>query len=243
MTIVLMAIAGFAASFLLDPAIARLAREPYERGEIEQDDLRLQKDGGAALELSSETGALSMPRALTTGSIWRRLTVIVVTTALFAAIGWRYDGDGAGLLVVSAYVAALIVCTGTDVLAYRVPNVITYPAILGALAIGMAADGANRADVWAGGLVTGGVFLAMAIATRGGMGMGDVKLAFFTGFALGLTLGIQALLITAISGGVIATFLMVTRIRDRRDPIPYAPFIALGALYVLLVQGTAFTSA
>ena len=74
------------------------------------------------------------------------------------------------------------------------------------------------------------------------MGMGDVKLAFFVGFALGLSLGVAALLITAIAGGAVALLLLVTRIRDRRDPIPYAPFIAAGALYVVLVHGTAFAT-
>ena len=34
--------------------------------------------------------------------------------------------------------------------------------------------------------------------------------------------------------------LMVTGIRDRRDPIPYAPFIAIGAAWVMLTQGAAF---
>jgi leader peptidase (prepilin peptidase)/N-methyltransferase len=94
--------------------------------------------------------------------------------------------------------------------------------------------------MWAGGLIVGGTFLAMSIATRGGMGMGDVKLAFFVGFALGLVFGVFAMLITAIAGGIIAVLLMVTRIRDRRDPIPYAPFIAIGAAYVMMMQGTAF---
>jgi leader peptidase (prepilin peptidase)/N-methyltransferase len=107
--------------------------------------------------------------------------------------------------------------------------------------IGSVMPGADRTNVMLGGFVTGGVFLGMSILTRGGMGLGDVKLAFFTGFALGLMLGIPALLVTAVSGGVIAIVLMVTGIRSRKDPIPYAPFIALGALYMLLMQGTAFT--
>jgi leader peptidase (prepilin peptidase)/N-methyltransferase len=123
-----------------------------------------------------------------------------------------------------------------------VPNVVTYPAILGAIAIGLLMPDASTGDVLVGGGLTGGVFLAMSIATRGGMGMGDVKLAFFCGFALGLTLSVPALLITAISGGVIAIILMVARLRDRRDPIPYAPFISLGALVVLLTQGAAFNT-
>ena len=240
MTILLMALLGFVVGFALDEAIARLAREPYERGEIEEDDLRLKADGGLSLELNSETGALDMPLALTTGSPYRRLVVLAATAVLFAIAGWRYEGAAADMLIVAAYISVLITCTGTDILAYRVPNVITYPAILGAIAIGTLMPDANRADVWMGGLVTGGVFLLMSIVTRGGMGLGDVKLAFFTGFALGLTLGIPALLITAISGGLIAVFLMVTRIRGRKDPIPYAPFISLGALYVMLAHGTAF---
>lgn len=237
-----MAIIGFAAGFAIDEAMARLAREPYEHGELDEDDLRLKKDGGASLEFSSETGALAMPRALTTGSIYRRMVIVALTTVLFAIVGRVYEGENMHMAIVALYIAVLIACTGTDVLAYRVPNVITYPAIVFALVLGMFIDGANRADVAAGGALTGGTFLAMSIATRGGMGMGDVKLAFFTGFALGLTLGVQALLITALSGGVVAVLLLVTRVRDRRDPIPYAPFIAAGALYVLLWHGTAFTA-
>jgi leader peptidase (prepilin peptidase)/N-methyltransferase len=236
-----MAIAGFVLGFVLDEVIARLAREPYERHEVDEDDLRLKKPG-AALELSSETGAFAMPRALTTGAQYRRIVVVGVTALLFALAGTQYEGSIASLAIVAAYVAVLIVCTGTDVLAYRVPNVITYPAILVALAIGLVHPDANKLDVLAGGLLTGGVFLVMSIVTRGGMGMGDVKLAFFTGFALGLTFGVHALLVTAIVGGVVAVALLVTNIRDRRDPIPYAPFIALGAVAVFLVEGTAFAA-
>ena len=234
-----MALVGFVVGFALDNLLARLAREPYERREIEEEDLRLKSDP-AAFDLASEAGSFEMPAALTTGSAYRRGIVVMATVVLFALVGRQYQGDALHLAIIAGYVAALIVCTGTDVLAYRVPNVITYPAILAAILIGMTVPDANKADVWAGGLITGGTFLAMAIVTRGGMGMGDVKLAFFVGFALGLTFGIISLLITAIAGGAIAVVLMVTRLRSRRDPIPYAPFIALGALYVLLVQGAAF---
>jgi prepilin signal peptidase PulO-like enzyme (type II secretory pathway) len=239
MTVALMALAGIAAGFVVDELIARLAREPYERGEVEEDDLRLKSDP-SALDLASETGAFNMPAALTRRSAYRRIAVVAATALLFALVGLRYEGDALHLAIVAGYVAALLVCTGTDVLAFRVPNVITYPAILAAIVIGMTMSDVSIGGMWAGGLVTGGTFLAMSIATRGGMGMGDVKLAFFVGFALGLSLGVVSMLITAIGGGVIAVLLMVTRLRSRRDPIPYAPFISLGAVYVMLMHGTAF---
>ena len=91
-----------------------------------------------------------------------------------------------------------------------------------------------------GGLIFGGLLFVPSMLTGGAMGMGDVKLAFFVGFALGLTFVVPAMLIMAMSGGLAAAILLVTRLRGKGDPIPYAPFIAGGALVVLLIQGSAF---
>jgi leader peptidase (prepilin peptidase)/N-methyltransferase len=104
----------------------------------------------------------------------------------------------------------------------------------------MAIDGSGRLDVLFGGLVFAGLLLIPSLLT-GGMGMGDVKLALFVGFALGFELILPAMLLMAIGGGLAAVFLLVTRVRGRRDPIPYAPFIAGGALITMLTQGVAFT--
>lgn len=246
MTILIVAVIGFGVGFVLDELIARLAREPYERGEMDEDGYHERDDDAprdaGPLELNSEHGAMAMPRALTTASVYRRIVVVAATALIFALVAAQYEADALHVAIVAAYAAALIVCTGTDVFAYRVPNVITYPAIVLAIVAGLTLEGANNADVMAGGLLTGGTFLVMNIVTRGGMGMGDVKLAFFTGFALGLEYGVGALLLTAIAGGIIAVVLLVTHIRDRRDPIPYAPFIAGGALFVMLTTGTTFVS-
>jgi leader peptidase (prepilin peptidase)/N-methyltransferase len=241
MTVVIMCLLAIPVGFLLDSWLARLALEPYLRDD-EDDADALQSEAAAIAAATPMRDEARMPRALTTHVAQRRVAVMAVTVALFGFAGRQYAGEPVDVAIVCAYVAALIVCTGTDVLAYRVPNVVTYPAIIAAIVIGMVMPDANRADAGLGGLVMGGTFLAMSIATRGGMGMGDVKLALFIGFALGLTLAIMAMLITALAGGVIAVGLMISRLRGRRDPIPYAPFLALGALFVLLVHGTAFTT-
>lgn len=235
-----MAAAGFIAGFAIDAIIARLAREPYERG----DDLDTEAAPATmTLEFGSEAGAMAMPRALTSASDMRRVVVVAATMALWALAALQYGDEPARLPIIAIYVSVFIICTGTDLLAYRVPNVVTYPAMLLAFGVGMIAPGANRLDVAAGGLVIGGTFFAMAVATRGrGMGMGDVKLALFVGFALGLTIGIKALLVTALLGGVFAVLLMLVRIRKRQDIMPYGPFISAGALAMLFWQGVAFVS-
>jgi leader peptidase (prepilin peptidase)/N-methyltransferase len=127
---------------------------------------------------------------------------------------------------------------------YRVPNAVTYPAIVIALAVGATMSGASMVDVGIGGALAGGVFLLPALFTGGiGMGMGDVKLAAFVGLALGLEHVAPAMLITALGGGAVALFLLLTGLRKRGEPIPYAPFIAAGGLAALLWQGTAFVGA
>ena len=235
MTILIMAMFGVVVGFVLDELIARLAREPYERGDSDD-------DVPHALELASETGALEMPRLLTTGAPYRRIAVVLATVAAFAALGRQYAGEDWHLAIVAFYASVLIICTATDLLAYRVPNAVTYPAIIGTFIIGMVVPGTNRLDVVAGGLIFGGLLFVPSILTGGAMGMGDVKLAFFVGFALGLTFVVPAMLIMAMSGGLAAAILLITRLRGKGDPIPYAPFIAGGAMVAMLMSGTAFVS-
>jgi prepilin signal peptidase PulO-like enzyme (type II secretory pathway) len=190
--------------------------------------------------LAAEAGALVVAQE---GSNWqRRLLVMGATAALFALIPARYDGV-AELAIIAAYVCVLVVCAGTDLISYRVPNVVTYPAIVGAIVVGALLPGAGILEVLAGGALTGGVLLVPSLITGGiGMGMGDVKLAAFVGLAVGFTHAAPAMLIMAIGGGAVAVFLLVTGLRKKGEPIPYAPFISAGGLAVIFWQGAAFVS-
>jgi leader peptidase (prepilin peptidase)/N-methyltransferase len=238
MTVAIMAIVGFGTGFVLDAIIARLAREPYERVGVDADDG--EEPAAAPLDLASERGALELPALLDGKSWYRRAGVVAMTTLIFAIVGYKYEGEPLQIAIVALYAAALISCASTDLLSYRVPNVITYPFIIFAFIVGMVAQDASRWDVALGGLVFGGLLFVPSLLAGGAMGMGDVKLALFVGFALGMSLVVPAMLLMALGGGAAAIFLLVTRVRGRRDPIPYAPFIAAGALIVMLTQGTAF---
>ena len=72
----------------------------------------------------------------------------------------------------------------------------------------------------------------MAIASRSGMGMGDVKLAALVGLVLGALgwayVGVAAAL--AILAGGLAAVIALVRGAGRRDLMPFGPSIAAGAL-------------
>ena len=89
-------------------------------------------------------------------------------------------------------------------------------------------------SMWLGALVGGGLLLAMAIISQGGMGGGDVKFAAALGFWLGWPGILLGLFIGFVAGGLVSLLLLVSGLRGRKDFIPFGPFIALGAWIALL---------
>lgn len=230
----LMGIAGVPAGLVLDRLAVALAWPPTgveedETGQRDADAVYLPMDAA----LAGEGGQIIVrPRYS-----WRTMAIVALTVALFAATGVRFDAAQDRALV-AACAAVFVLCSATDLMSYRVPNVVTYPAILAALAVGLIAPDASPPDVVAGGLLAGGLLFVPALLTSS-MGMGDAKLALFAGLALGLRAVVPALLLMAISGGIVAGVLLALRLRPRGAPMPYAPFIALGAVVTLLLQGPA----
>ena len=233
MLVLSFALLGLIAGLGLDVLIVHLAVPP-------DDGLTGGEEAVHTQTIAAESGSLVVTSV---GAQWpRRLIVMAATAGLFAIAAVRYD-EPAQLALVSVYICVFVACAGTDLLAYRVPNVITYPAIIGAVVVGALMPNANVWEVLAGGALTGSVLLLPALFTGGiGMGMGDVKLAAFVGLAIGFTLAPAAMLIMAFSGGLIAALLLVTGLRQKGEPIPYAPFISAGGLIVLLWQGAAFAT-
>lgn len=172
------------------------------------------------------------------GATWRQAAVVSASVAIAFVLGWQY-GAGWELAVAGVYAAILVACTVTDLLDGRLPNLLTYPAIVLAFIVGMSVSAADRIDVLGGAAFSGGVFFLMALLP--GAGWGDAKLGLFTGLALGLELAIPAVVLTALTGAVVSvTILLLTRMKALHQPIPYGPYIAFGALAVILAGGTAF---
>jgi prepilin signal peptidase PulO-like enzyme (type II secretory pathway) len=60
-------------------------------------------------------------------------------------------------------------------------------------------------------------------------GFGDVKMIVLIGFVVGVPPVAVGIFIGTLAAGIVAAFLLVTRLRSRRDYIPHGPFLALGA--------------
>lgn len=170
-----------------------------------------------------------------------RRGVVLFLPLLTAIAGWRFD-RAIDAVAVSLLVAGLLICTATDLLRYRVPNAVTYSGTLLALlaALFLAPSSTDLLNALLAAVLAGAIFLVMAIITRGGLGLGDVKLSVLIGAALGLQATYQALALGVLAGGLIMGLLWALHLIGRKQAIPYAPFLALAAVLVLLTQGPVF---
>ena len=67
-------------------------------------------------------------------------------------------------------------------------------------------------------------------------GFGDVKLGALIGMVVGFPEVLMSLSLSFLAGGVLAVFLLLLRLKGRGDAMPYGPFLAGGAM-VLLILG------
>ena len=91
----------------------------------------------------------------------------------------------------------------------------------------------NLLDSILGLLIAGGVFLAIVIISDGGMGGGDVTLIGALGFTIGVKAILLTILLSFILGGIISILLLITKLKTRKDPIPFGPFIILGFMITI----------
>ena len=153
----------------------------------------------------------------------------VLAFASFAVFGPTLEGAAAAV-----FCLALAIVTAAD-LAYRlIPNRVVLPASVIVLVLMTAAEPSPE---WAlAALAAGGGLFIVAFIYPAGMGMGDVKLAFLMGAALGRSV-LPALMLAMVLAAIPAMALLVRHGRAGRTMgIPFGPFLALGSI-VLLFAG------
>ena len=171
--------------------------------------------------------------------------VEAMTAVLFGVTAWVIGSRWA--LLAYLWLGALnIVLAIVDIEHKRLPNRILYPGTIVAtvlLAGGAAADGMVDAlpRALAGGAGYFALLLLVALAARGGFGMGDVKLAFvlglFTAFGSWGALGVAVFAAFAF-GGLAAVVVLILGRAGRKDAIPFGPWLVLGAWVAIAVGDT-----
>lgn len=168
------------------------------------------------------------------------------TGVLFAFSYWHY-GLGWELAMVVFYCCLFIALLIVDLEHGILPNKIVYPGIVVALVLAALGSlcgfeprvvsdsgfGLWVVDAAIGGGIGFGLLLIVALISRGGMGGGDVKLAGLIGLVTGFPLVFVAMFLGVVGGGLVAGVLLLTKVKKRKETIPFGPFLALAAVATL----------
>ncbi|MGM9582543.1 MAG: prepilin peptidase [Phascolarctobacterium sp.] len=85
-------------------------------------------------------------------------------------------------------------------------------------------------EAWQGFFLLGLLMLLVYLASRGGMGEGDVKLAAVLGLWLGVEQGLACLLLAFVSGAIIGGSIILLQRTDIKKELPFGPYLAISAL-------------
>jgi len=156
--------------------------------------------------------------------------VELVTALLVAGSVWKFGLTGSAA-VAAFFCLTLVAVSATDLEHRIIPNRIVVPAGVIVLAANTAL---HPGPQWAiGAFGASGFLLAAALAYPAGMGMGDVKLAFLMGAALGKTVPV-ALFVGVFAAMVPGIVLLAPHGRAaRKMGVPFGPFLALGSVVAL----------
>jgi leader peptidase (prepilin peptidase)/N-methyltransferase len=169
-----------------------------------------------------------------------QVAVGAVGAAIEAGMAWRF-GWSAALPAFLYFGAVAAFVSASDLTKRLVRNRVILPAyLIGPALLFLASVGSGQwLTLGRAGLAmaaVGGFFLALALVVPRGMGMGDCKLAGVVGLYLGW-IGWSEVL-TGVLLGYLGAALVVVALRAVRSSVgrglPFAPFIAGGALFAVL---------
>jgi len=162
---------------------------------------------------------------------------------LTALMGWlllKTFGLGLPLLAAFVFVCALIVITFIDLDHQIIPHVITLPGIPACFLMAVFVMRVPAVESFLGMMIGAGTlyFVAVyfeAITGREGMGGGDVNLLAMLGTFFGWKSLLFIILMSSLSGAVVGLGYLLLKGKGRETPIPFGPFLCLGAVGYLFV--------
>ena len=156
-----------------------------------------------------------------------------VTGLVFGFLCWKF-GLSLELVISLIYACLLIIIFVVDLENQLVLDKVVYPGMALALGFSFLWPGLGVVSSLEGGALGAAALALPWVIYRRGMGLGDVKLGGLMGLMTGYPLVLVAWLLAVITGGVVGAILLTFKIRKRKDPIPFAPFLATSAMVTLL---------
>jgi leader peptidase (prepilin peptidase) / N-methyltransferase len=162
-------------------------------------------------------------------------------TALGFVLVYLGAGRGLGLAFVAGcvFTSALIILGFIDAHHQILPDAITLPGLVLALAYSFFRDDLTFRGALVGAIVGAGFLLLvygayLLIRRKEGLGMGDVTMMLMVGAYLGAARTLLVLILASFAGALFGVYLIARRGKDAQFALPFGTFIAPAAFVAML---------
>ncbi len=168
-----------------------------------------------------------------------RYPLVELLNALLFTMAMVTFGISWSVLLYAYFLAALVVVVFIDLDHLIIPDRITLPGIvIGVLASVFSLTPLTWKQSLSGLFAAGGflyltAILSLLILKKEGMGGGDIKLAAMMGAFLGPQKALFAILAGAFLGSFLGIILIILKLKNRKEFIPFGPCLAWGAVVSL----------
>lgn len=165
--------------------------------------------------------------------------LIEMTTGIIFLTMYRFYGLNIFLLKAIVLTSIILIVSIIDFKHHIIPDELSFFTFISGLVFFLITRDMSLKSVVLAFLLGGGFLFIIAMI--GPMGGGDIKI--MSGFALflGLEKTVLALMLSFILGGLIGMILIVSKIKNRKDHIPFGPFLGIGTLISFFYFNEIFT--
>jgi leader peptidase (prepilin peptidase)/N-methyltransferase len=173
-----------------------------------------------------------------TGFSYRRPIVDLLTAGLMALAWYQFEDDWFRAIAVSGFATAFLALAVMDFETQYLPDKLTLPSILIALAVSPFWSHLDPWDGIAGAAAGLAIFYPFVLYGQWKqidvMALGDVKFSGFLGAVLGTQFLLTGLYMGVLTGGLAAIAILIrSGMGARKSLLPYGVFLSLGGLIAL----------
>ncbi len=171
-----------------------------------------------------------------------RYPLVEGLSGLLALLLFRRYGLHPQLAIEFIFCSLLLIITMIDLDTMEIPNILSLPGIVLGLALSLFTPGLSWWESLLGIMAGGGIFFLIAavfalVRRKEGLGMGDIKLLAMIGAFIGWKGVVFTILVSSVSGMIIALPLMWRSGKGLGLAVPYGPFLAFGAVSYIFWGG------
>lgn len=158
--------------------------------------------------------------------------VELLTGLLFFAAYLKF-GFSSYLFIILLLLSALIVVSIIDLKYMIIPNQITYGGLILSLFFAFIFDYITLFNAFLGIIIPSLVLFLIIFFSKGGMGVGDLKLAAMLGGFLGYKYVLAGIFLGSLIGSIIGIYFILSKKWNGKTMIPFGPLIALGNIIMI----------